>query len=378
MLNQLLCYFCISSILFHCLALLAARRFFSKPTLIKVLNAPPISILKPVAGLDKESYRNFASFCEQNYNQYQIIFGVTENKDPAIPMIQQIIEDYPHLDILLVISEKNNALNPKISNLLGMQPYIKHSLILISDSDIHVDAEYLTEMVTPLMKNPKVGAVTSIYRSSGHGFFNILESIETSTDYIPGILTGALLTGPKWTLGCSILLAQTTLESIGGFQVIQDHIGEDCLLGKLLVDQGYSIALTRCIIYHYLQPNSFLDYIHRKNRWNKGILTYYKVAYCGCLFTFAPTISSFTFFFPMEHSISLLILTISAWFTRLSMGWIIGVNYLKDSTTKRFFPLIPLYDSLNIFLWFYGFISKKIYWRHVSFKIGKKGQLTPL
>ena len=369
--------FCLSSIFFHGLAIFAARRFFSKKNGSQSINYPPITLLKPVAGLDEHAYRNFASFCEQSYPEYQIIFGVTDSNDLAIPVIQQIIADYPHLDIQLLISPKNSALNPKVGNLMAMQPYIKHSLIIISDSDISVDKTYLSQMVTPMLNDPNIGAVTCLYRSSGRGLFNILESIETATDYVPGILTGDLLTGPKWTLGCSVLLSTTALEAIGGFQAIQHHIGEDCLLGKLLVNHGYPIALAQCIIHHGLQPSRFLDYVRRKNRWNKGILTYYKAAYWGCIFMFAP-ILSVLFLKMVTGSLMLQLAIVCSWVTRLAMGWIVGVRYLNDPVTKRFFVLLPFYDGLNVLLWCYSFMSKKIYWRKTYFNVNKEGILAPV
>ena len=111
---------------------------------------PPVTIFKPARGADAEAYENFASFLRQDYPEYQVIFGLREESDPAAPIIRRLIADFPERDVELVISSEEFGHNAKVSNLQNMYAKAKHDLLLIADSDIRVGPDYLRRVVAPL------------------------------------------------------------------------------------------------------------------------------------------------------------------------------------------------------------------------------------
>ena len=148
------------------ISLVCARRFFSaaKP---ETNSFPAITILKPVKGMDAGSYANFASFCQQDYpGSVQILFALASPDDPAIPVIRQLMDDYPDRDISLVVNPAIHGPNYKVSNLINAFPRAKYDIIIVCDSDIRVAQGYLRAVCAPFA-DPEVGLVTSLYRSSG-------------------------------------------------------------------------------------------------------------------------------------------------------------------------------------------------------------------
>lgn len=381
-LESLVMIFCMGSIFFYGYACYAARLFFSKTAYVpKPINPdffPPITLLKPLCGLDADAYENFASFCRQDYPQFQIIFGVKDPTDPVIDIVNQIMADYPNCDISLVISGQfqNQAQNPKMMSLLSMASQAKYPFLLISDADIFVHADYLKQMA-PFMSDETIGIVTGGYRSRGSNFVNLLEQIETATEYLPGIIAGAKLQGLAWTIGCSVLIRRTALDALGGFDRLKDSLGEDCRLGKLMVAQGYKIVLSPYLVEHRLNPEHFLNFLRRKIRWNKGIFSCYPFAYLACIFTYGGLMSALLLCMT-AFSMGACSLFFLMWSLRFFLAWYVGAKHLGDLSLKSLFFLVPLYDLIGFFLWIFSLLQNKVYWRGHYFKIKKNGQLLSL
>lgn len=361
------------SIGYYLFALFSAKKFFTPTAQPSSHFHPPISILKPVCGMEPTAYDNFASFCNQQYPNYQIIFGVKEKEDPIIDVIQQIIQDFPACDIQLVICEETLGYNPKVNSLILMMSKAKHDFLLISDSDVRVGPTYLQETI-PYMENPKVGIVTCIYRSMTSGWRSRIEALGYATDFIPGVVCARQLDQINWTLGCSVLIQKTALASIGGMQVLVDHIAEDHLMGRLITEAGYQIILAPYAVDHVLQEDKWITMIQRKIRWARGEWIYCPWGYLGLIFTFGTVSSGLLVGMqpsdPLSWEIGLL-----TWMTRIWMGRFIGAKQLKDATAKRLFWLSPLTDYLSFIIWVSGFFITKVYWKHQYYKVEKDGRL---
>ena len=185
---------CISAVWFYAYSIYAAADLFSSAEPIDPDFSPPISILKPIRGLDSNAYDNLASICRQDYPQYQIVFGVRDEQDPGLEVVRRIANDFPHLDIRIVANRRLIGTNLKVSNLANMLAEASHQLLLISDSDIRVGPDYLRRVVQPL-RDPGVGVVTCMYRSIAFGWAAIIESLGVSTEFHAGVLTARKLEG---------------------------------------------------------------------------------------------------------------------------------------------------------------------------------------
>ncbi|MBD2390288.1 MULTISPECIES: bacteriohopanetetrol glucosamine biosynthesis glycosyltransferase HpnI [Aphanizomenon] len=364
---------CLSAVLFYTYGVYTAIIFLRDSPPINPEFHPPVTILKPLCGIDQGTYTNLASFCQQNYPQYQIIFSVRSSTDPSIEVIEKLIQQFPEIDINLLVKDQIIGANLKISNLANAVTIAKYDILVIADSDIRVGSEYLKTVIQPL-QDQKVGVVTCLYRSTAQGIATILEAICTATDFQVGILVSKQLEGIKFALGSTIVIRKTTLTKIGGFAAVADYLADDYQLGYLPTQIGEKVVLSNYIVEHGLGHSSLLDSINRQIRWARCIRVSRPWGYGGLIFTFG-TISSLLLLITNSGSIfSWLVFSIT-FLMRLIMAWLIGVKLLNDSVTKKYFWLIPIADIVRFIIWCCGFFGNTIKWRGTKFKLVKDGKL---
>ncbi len=367
---------CMIAVFYYSFAIYASITFFARPQAINPAFYPPISILKPICGLDSDSYTNLASFCQQDYPTYQIIFGVRNSADPAIPTLHQIIRNFPKIDIRLVVDERTIGTNLKVSNLANIEPYALYDLLLISDSDIKVGPDYLRRIVQP-MQQWQTGVVTCLYRSRVQNPIAALEALSISTDFHANVLVARQLGWLKFAMGSSILIRQTVLQKIGGLKAIADYLADDFMMGNLTAKAGYKVVLSDYVVEHTLDTDNWIDLIQHQTRWNRCTRAGSFSGYLGLFLGHGITLSLLFVLINQGSSLSWSILALT-WTARLLMGWIVGVRSLHDDVAKRLFWLIPLRDLLSFGLWSYGLIGDRISWRGKKFRIGKEGKLIAL
>ncbi len=367
--------FCIISIGYYSYAIYAAHTFFSQPERIDPNFHPPISILKPVCGCDRDAYKNLSSFCRQDYPSYEIIFAVQDWADPGIDVIKQIILDFPVIEIQLVVSDRAIGSNRKVSNLGNAMTKASHDMILLADSDVYVEPNYLQQVVQPL-SNPQVGVVTCLYRSLTDRWLTHLEALSSATEFHPGVLVSNQLEGVKFAMGQTIVIRRSVLEEIGGFVAIANYLADDFQLGYLPAQIGYDVVLSHHIVDHVIATSTLMGSLQRQLRWMVGIRVSRPWGYLGLIFTYG-TVASLFFLLITEGSVwGWLILGIT-WTSRLAMAWFIGVKKIRDPIAKRFLWLVPLRDLISFALWCYGFLGDTIRWRDRQFKLTRTGKLVP-
>lgn len=341
---------------------------------------PPVTILKPICGLDRDIYENLASFCQQDYPEYQIIFAVLESEDPSIEIVQKIIHYFPDLDIQLIIGDAlastTMGANRKVSNLVNAVTKAKYNILLIADSDIRVGKDYLQRVVQPL-KVENVGVVTCLYRSLAQGWVAILEAIGTATEFQAGVLVGRQLEGVKFALGSTIVIRKIVLEAIGGFTAISDYLADDFQLGYLSTQAGYQVVLSDYVVEHILSTTTLTDSLKRLTRWARGIRVSRPWGYLGLICTYG-TATSLLFLIVTGGSFLAWVVLVITWSVRLIAAWVIGVNILKDSQAKRFLWLVPIRDLISFGVWCYSFFGTQVEWRGKRFKLTKGGKLISL
>lgn len=373
--NILLFVLCLSAIWFYSYAIYAAIEFFGDSCSSDPEFHPPVSILKPICGCDRDTYENFASFCGQHYPEYQIVFAARDRLDPAVEVVEKIISEFADLDIQLVVSDRTIGANLKVSNLANAQAAAKYPILLIADSDIRVKSDYLRRVVQPL-KDPTVGVVTCPYRSLAQGWVSSLQAIQTACEFHAGVLVARKLSGMNFAFGSTIIIQTATLEAIGGFAAIADYLADDFLLGHLPKQKDYKVVLSDYIVDHVLAKDTFTSSIQRQIRWARGKRVSRPWGYLGLILTYG-TIASLLFLIATQGSLlgwSVLAVT---WCVRLIMAWAIGVRSLKDEAANQFW-LLPLCDLLSFAVWCYSFLGNTIEWRGRSLLLTKGGKLVPL
>jgi ceramide glucosyltransferase len=372
---------CLSAIFFYSYAIYAGF-IFAHNQPIEQKFQPPISILKPVCGLDPDAYTNLSSFCKQDYPQYQIIFAVLESNDPAIDIIKKIIYYFSDVDIQLIIGDLDSSsllttgANRKVSNLVNAISNAKYDFLLIADSDIRVTEDYLQRVIQPL-ENAKTGVVTCLYRSLAQGWVTVLEAIGTATEFHAGVLVSKQLEGIKFALGSTIVIRKTVLEAIGGFTAISDYLADDFQLGYLPAQAGYQVVVSDYIVEHVLATTTLTDSLQRQIRWARGTRVSRPWGYLGLIFTYGTATSLLFLIITTGSTLSWVILS-ATWLIRLIMAWFIGVNILKDPQAKRYIWLVPIRDLISFVIWIYSFVGNTIEWRGRRLKLTKGGKLVQI
>ncbi|MDF5723688.1 MAG: bacteriohopanetetrol glucosamine biosynthesis glycosyltransferase HpnI [Rhizonema sp. PD37] len=370
--DLLLSLLCLSAVLFYIYAIYAAIAFFSDkyPDLAFY---PPVTILKPMCGVDRDTYENLASFCLQKYPIYQIIFSVRDPHDSSLAVVKQIINDFPQLDIQLVVSDRTIGTNLKVSNLANAVTLAKYDTFILADSDIRVGTDYLQRVIQPL-QDKSVGVVTCLYRSLAQGWVASLEAIGTATDFHAGVLVSHKLEGIKFALGSTIVIRKEVLEAIGGFEAIADYLADDFQLGYLPTQAGYKVVLSDCVVEHVLAPTTLAKAIKHQIRWARCIRVSRPWGYLGLFFTYG-TVSSLLFLIATKGSVRGWIILVITWMMRLTMGWVVGVKSLRDPCSQKFFWLIPIRDLIGFLIWCYGWLGKTIEWRGRRLRLTNDGKL---
>ncbi len=371
----MLLIFCWAAICYYIFAIYAAIRFFQEPRKFDPSFHPPITILKPLCGIDSLTYQNIASFCQQDYPIYQVVFAIRDRQDPGIKVVEKIISDFPNIDIDFVINDRVIGTNLKVSNLANGLEKAKYSILLISDSDVKVGTDYLSRVVQPLA-DPQVGVVTCMYNSLTQGWVATFEALGISCDFQPSVLVARYLEGITFAFGAGIAIKRSVLEEIGGFAAIADYLQDDYKLGYLPAQAGYQVVLSDYLVEHFLDTPNLLDLIAHQIRWYRCMRYARPWGYVGLIFTNGVSTSLLFLLVSNGSWLGWTVFGIT-WSLRLLMVWIVAVNQFRDPIAKKFIWLVPLRDLVSFFIWVYGFIGNTVQWRGQKLKLLKGGKLVP-
>lgn len=341
--------------------------------------APPVSIVKPVRNVDREAYKNFASFCRLDYPEYEIVFAVADRDDPVIPVIQKLQQSFPMCSIRLVTAVANLGANNKVNNLCQLVQEAKYELIVMSDSDVRVEPDYLRNVVAPF-SDPQVGVVTALYRGiSGRGLVSALDDLGMYTDSAPAALVARKLEGKmRFAFGWTMATTKRVLSEIGGFESMVNHHSDDFELGNRISELGYRVELMRKPVAMVLPDESFGEFLKHELRWSIGLRNVRPVGYVGMLLThglpwtlLAGAVAAAAGWdsIAVAYAVAYLVL-------RLGVVWTTAVWGLGDSQMGRKLFLVPLRDAISFVVWVGGFFSNKIVWRGSVYRV-RKGLLFP-
>jgi ceramide glucosyltransferase len=339
---------------------------------------PPVSILKPVKGVDGDSFENFASFCRQDYPEFQIVFAAASQTDPVIPVIKQVMAAYPEADIALVVDGAIHGANYKVCNLMHAHAQAKHPLLIVCDSDIRVTGSYLREVCAPFA-DPEVGLVTSLYRSSGaRGIGCAIEALGFSCEMVPNVMTALRLEGLSFALGASMALRQSALERIGGFAALVDYLADDYQLGNMIHRAGFRLELSPYFVESIMRGGETVsEVLARQLRWGRTMRVSRPGGYLA---------SGITLPFPG----ALLALAVSGfsrvgiaaaallYLVRASVSLCYSRVYLRDLLLPRWLWLLPVRDALSFGVWTLSLLGDRVVWRGHLFRLSKGGKIVEI
>jgi ceramide glucosyltransferase len=337
---------------------------------------PPISNLKPVRGLDPEAYENYASFCRQDYPNYELIFCVADCNDPAVPVLEKLMRDFPDRRIRLLFGSGRAAINDKVTKLVRMVNEAENEFLVISDSDVRVEPNYLRTVVAPLC-DPKVGCVTCFYVSfHDETFAQHLQSIGMYSDFYPGILVARQLDGIKFTLGPTIVTTRSHLAGFGGYETIENKPADDLLVGRLIAQQGLKVELLPYAVHTVPDYDSPRALFSKRLRWMTVMRHMRPWGHVGLAFTQG---LPWTLAVALTHpSTGIALAYLGAYAgLRAAMTWLIGVWGLHQTGLWKKMPLIVIWDATAFVIWLLTFGRNSIRWRNVDYRI-REGMLVPV
>lgn len=364
--------------IYYLIALYSAWQFFRRggATTSPKNFTPPVSNLKPIRGLDPDSYENFASFCRQDYPEYELLFCVGDEDDPVVPILQQLAQEYPerHIRILFGAGEKGS--NDKVVKLARLVREARHEVVVINDSDVRVQPDYLRTVVAPLV-NPKVGAVTCFYVPiEDKTLTESLQSIGMFSDFYAGILVARQLDGVKFALGPTIVTTRTRLAGFGGYEAIQFRPADDLLVGRLIAEQGYDVELLPYSIETVADYQSLSELLHKRLRWTVVMRHMRPWGHLGLLLTQGLPWALAAIAVRPSAAVALGYLG-TYLFLRMAMTYSVGIWGLKHKALWTKLGLIPVWDAVAFFIWLVSFTRNSIRWRDGQYYI-RDGQLVPV
>lgn len=364
--------------IYYLIVLYSSWRFFRSVPPAAPANSsftPPISNLKPVRGLDPDAYENYASFCRQDYPDYEIIFCVGEDGDPALPVIEQLIRDFPQRQIRVLFGSGRVATNDKVAKLVRLTGEARHEYLVISDSDVRVEANYLRTVIAPLA-DANVGAVTCFYVSTGdHTFTEHLQTVGMISDFYPGILVARQLDGVKFALGPTIATTRARLAEFGGYQSLENGPADDLLVGRLIAEHGHEVRLLNYFILTVADYASLRDLFLKRLRWLVVMRHLRPWGHLGLIFTLGLPWSLAAIAIHPTAGVALAYL--GAYIgLRAAMTWLIGIHGLKQSAMWKEMILIPAWDAMAFLVWLVSFTRSTVRWRGGNYYI-RDGRLVP-
>jgi len=336
---------------------------------------PPVSCLKPIRGLDIEAYENYASFCRQDYPEYEILFCVDED-DPALPVLQKLIHDFPEHRIRLLYGSGRNAINDKVARLVRLVNEARYDILVITDGDIRVRPDYLRSVVAPF-RDPKVGAATCLYVSTKEtNLTQELQSIGMISDFFAGIMVAWLLDGIKFCFGQTIVTTRKSIEGYGGYQVIENRPADDVYAGRLVAEQGYEVKLLPYVVQSVADFQSLRELFYKRIRWMTVMRLMRPWGHLGLIFTWGLVWSLVAI--AIHPSVAVVAAYLGVYFVlRIAMTWIIGVGGMKQKDIWKKMALIPLWDAMAFLIWLISFGRRTIRWRGIDYFI-REGMLVPV
>ena len=374
----------VSSTLFLFLVLVATVRFKkqSKQYRLVALNTPseslpPVSIFKPVHGMEQRLEQNLESFFQQDYPDFEIIIGARSTDDPAIVLAEQLRRRYLNVKSRIVTSGPPEWPNAKVFTLDKMIALSRNDYLVISDSDVRVGPDFLRNVIPPLLDS-QLGLVSCLYRGApAADFWSSLEALGMSVEMPSGVVVADMLEGIRFALGPAVAFRRDALDAIGGIASTADYYSDDYVLGNKIWAAGYKVIFSHFVIHHVLTPRPLIRTLGDQLRWMKSTRHSRPWGHIGTGLTFAMPFGILGFLSAMalgEARLGIVLLA-AAFLNRLMQCLAVGWGLLKDPRALNLCWLYPIRDLQGFFVWVASFLSHNFYWRGEIYRFTAEGRI---
>jgi ceramide glucosyltransferase len=349
--------------------LMAVRRLYSLPP-APAAGFPPVSILKPVRHLDYAAMENLESFCRQDYPAREVLFGVSESGDRALPLLTELVSRHPEARVVV---GTGRGTNPKVAILEVLARQARHPLIVVADSDMRVGPDYLSKVVAGL-EDPGVGLVTAPYRGVEPSTFTArLEALYMDCHFVPSAIFASRVLGVPFGLGSTMAVRRIQLEQIGGFEALGGYLADDHELGARLARRGLRTRMIGYPVSCYLGPTSFGEQWRREVRWARATRVSRPLLYPGYLLTMTVPWAVVYFFFAPGRSLAWGVLVGAVAF-RWWSGWLL-TGWDGNRKLRRWVAFLPVRDFLTVGVWAAGALGRTITWRGQTYRVPPDGTM---
>jgi ceramide glucosyltransferase len=363
--------------LYYFITIYSSWRYFRQPASAPEASfTPPVSILKPIRGLDPDARENLASFCRLDYPEYEIVFCVDPDDEAVLAVLTELTAKFPRCRIRILYGSLRVATNDKVAKLARLVGDAAYEVVVISDSDVRVRPDYLRRLVAPL-RDPGVGAVTCFYVPTElTTWTDQLQSVGMMSDFYAGLLVAWQLEGVKFALGPTIATTRTRLAGFGGYAELENRPADDLLVGRLIAEQGFEVVLLRYSIETVCDYASIGDLLHKRLRWIVVMRHMRPWGHLGLLLTQGLPWSLAAV--AVHPSAAVAFGYLGGYLAlRMAMTWIIGIHGLRQSGVWKQMPLIPVWDAIAFAIWLTSFGRNSIRWRGADYHI-RDGRLVPV
>jgi ceramide glucosyltransferase len=339
---------------------------------------PPVSVIKPVAGMEEGYLENFMSFCVQDYPVFELVFVLPPGSDALIHLLEELKSRFPRVDMVWVFADSNRGPNYKVGSLIAAVKKAKYSVLVVSDSDMRVETQrYLRQTVAPFLQR-RVGLVTALYRNNHlTGLFAGLQALTVQTVFVPNVLFSRKVEGMSYAFGATLCTSKEILASLGGMEIFLDYLADDYQIGSGIHEKGYEIYLSHAMIEQISQTKTFKQYFSQQLRAAITQRVCRPLGYLGSLLT---------------HQVSLALLVVvverfslSSWvlFATVCAVRILSTSLLNGTTIhnrelNRYLWLIPFNDLMNTLIWLLSFMTDTVRWKERRFRVLKGGKMVEL
>jgi ceramide glucosyltransferase len=362
------------SLVFSGLAVVAAWRYLrARPGRLE--RPVPISLLKPLCGLDEGLEENLRSYFAQDYPEFEILFAVHQADDPAAAVVEKLTAEFPGVPARLVATGEPPYPNAKVFALDCMAAQSRHGLLVMTDSDTRAVTPQMLRVIAAEFQDPHLGLTTCPYRAvPGRSAWSVLEAVGMNTEFLAGVLVARMLEGMRFAVGPAMAARRETLVGIGGFDRVKDYLAEDFMLGKLAAEAGWGVGLSSCTIEHRIGAQRFRPNLEHRLRWVRSTRRSRPVGYAGQFFTYSlPLALLLVALQPCWWPVAAFAAAVRALAAWAVAGWV-----LHDPLTRRRWWLVPVQDLASFALWAAGFFGNTVSWRgrrYVLYKDGTFGRV---
>jgi ceramide glucosyltransferase len=336
---------------------------------------PPLTLFKPLHGAEPGLEANLATFFQQDYSAYEILFCARSAEDAGLVIAREVAARYPEIPVqFLSTGGQPDYINAKVASMELMEAAAHHDILVISDSDVGVTADYLRSVALPFA-SPRVGGLTCLYRgvAAEGGLWARLEAVGMSVEMTAGVLVARSLEGMQFTLGPTMAFRRETIGRIGGFRVTADYCADDFILGNETHKLGQTVVLSHHAIDHIVINSSFWQSMLHQARWMKSTRFSRPKGHFGTALTFSMPFGLLGFASALALGHVSIAVTLLAWAiaSRLALSIAVGNWVVRDRSWLNLLVLYPVRDLMGIVFWVASYTSGKIHWR------GRKFQLLP-